>query len=308
MIVYKSRDWWTALWHFHTTSVIKTLLGYVALVGLYVALVAGAQLAYFHFVFKVEHDYFAFLGILLSLLLVFRTNTAYDRYYEGRQQWGAVIAACRNLAVILNAALPAEAVQARVFYARMFANFALALEGHLRENVSYDQLEEVDGVPPEALRAADHLPTKLVSLLQASYERLRAAGVLEAVHLLQLQPYHGRLLEASGACERIRATPIPFSYSFFIKAFIRVFIFLMPFVLVDTYHYFTIPIVMVGAYTLLGLELIGEEIENPFELESNDLPLKQLASLVRVNVHEVLGVELPGHKKALADPPYTIVQ
>jgi len=308
MIVYKSRDWWTALWHFHNTKVIKTLVGYVALAGLYVALVAAAQLEYFHFIFKVEREYFSFLGILLSLLLVFRTNTAYDRYYEGRRQWGVVIAACRNLAAILSATLPAEAAQSRVFYARMLSNFALILEGHLRENVQYDQLEEVEGVTPAALHAADHLPTKLVSLLQASYERLRAAGVLEAVHLLQIQPSQGSLLEAAGACERIRTTPIPFSYSFFIKAFIRIFILIMPFVLIDTYHYFTIPIVMIGAYALLGLELIGEEIENPFELESNDLPLKQLASLVRVNVHEALGVDLPGHKKALADPVYTIVQ
>lgn len=86
MITYKPGDWWTALWHFHTTKVIKTLLGRVALVGLYVALVAAAQLEYFHFIFKVEREYFSFLGILLSLLLVFRTNTAYDRYYEGRRQ------------------------------------------------------------------------------------------------------------------------------------------------------------------------------------------------------------------------------
>lgn len=194
-----------------------------------------------------------------------------------------------------------------MFYARMLSNFALTLEGHLRENVRYDQLEAVEGVAPEALRAADHLPTKLATLLQASYERLRAAGVLEAVHLLQIQPYHGSLLETAGACERIRATPIPFSYSFFIKGFITVFVGIMPFVLIATYHYFTVPIVMIGAYALLGLELIGEEIENPFGLESNDLPLTQLANRIRVSVHEALNVDLPGHKKALADLPYTVV-
>ncbi|MDF7815433.1 bestrophin family ion channel [Hymenobacter sp. YC55] len=307
MIIYKPGDWWKALWHFHTTKVLWVLLGRVALVGVYVAAVTVAQLQYFRFVFEVEREFFSFLGILLSLLLVFRTNTAYDRYYEGRRQWGQLIGACRNLAAILGGALPAAAAAHRIFYARMLSNFALALEGHLRENVQYEQLEEVAGVAPEGLRVADHLPTKLATLLQASYEQLHQAGELQAVHLLQLQPYHGTLLETAGACERIRATPIPFSYSFFIKGFITIFLLIMPFVLLDTYRYFTVPIVMIGAYALLGLELIGEEIENPFGLESNDLPLTQLANRIRVSVHEALGVALPVHKKALADLPYTIV-
>ncbi|MDF7815079.1 bestrophin family ion channel [Hymenobacter sp. YC55] len=307
MIMYKPGEWWNALWHFHTTKVLWVLLRRVALVGLYVAAVTVAQLEYFQFLLKVEREYFSFLGILLSLLLVFRTNTAYDRYYEGRRQWGQLIGASRNLAAVLSAVLPAEAAQHRIFYARMLANFALSLEGHLRENVVYDQLEAVDGVATAGLRAADHLPTKLATLLQASYEQLHKTGELQAVHLLQLQPYQGSLLEAAGACERIRSTPIPFSYSFFIKGFITVFTLLMPFVLLDTYGYFTVPIVMIGAYALLGLELIGEEIENPFGLESNDLPLTQLANRIRVSVHEVLGVPLPDHKKALADLPYTIV-
>ncbi len=239
---------------------------------------------------------------------MFRTNTAYDRYYEGRRQWGLLINACRNLAAVLGGALPAEAGGGhRIFYARMLSNFALSLKGHLRDDMNYAHLEAVAGVLPDALQAADHLPTKLATLLQASYERLRGAGVLEPVHLLQLQPYHGTLLEVTGACERIKTTPIPFSYSFFIKGFITIFLLIMPFVLLDTYGYFTIPIVMIGAYALLGLELIAEEIEQPFGKDSNDLPLTQLANRIRVSVHEGRSVDLPGHKKALADPPYTIV-
>ena len=101
MIIYKPGDWWKALWHFHTTRVLWVLLGRVTLVGVYVAAVTVAQVQYFRFVFEVEREFFSFLGILLSLLLVFRTNTAYDRYYEGRRQWGQLIGACRNLAAIL---------------------------------------------------------------------------------------------------------------------------------------------------------------------------------------------------------------
>lgn len=307
MILYNPGEWWKALLHFHTTDVIRRLLKRVLLVGLYVAAVTAAQLEYFQFILKVEREYFSFLGILLSLLLVFRTNTAYDRYYEGRRQWGLLLVNARNLAGLLQAVLPAEAAQHRLFYARMLSNFALTLQGHLRTEISFDQLEAVEGVDPAGIRQADNPPTYLASLLQASYERLHQAQVLQPVHLLSLQPYHASLLEVAGVSERIQNTPVPFAYSFFIKGFITVFILLMPFVLLDTYGYFTIPIVMIGAYTLLGLELIGEEIENPFGLDSNDLPLSQLANKVRVSVHEILGVPLPPHKKALADAPYTIV-
>jgi putative membrane protein len=68
-----------------------------------------------------------------------------------------------------------------------------------------------------------------------------------------------------------------------------------------------IPITMMGAYVMLGLEMIGEEIEQPFGLDSNDLPITLIANRIRVSVHEVLGVELTHVKKALATPPYSVV-
>jgi putative membrane protein len=111
----------------------------------------------------------------------------------------------------------------------------------------------------------------------------------------------------AGACERIQKTPIPFSYSYFIKGFISVFIITMPFNLLDTYEYMTIPITMFGAYALLGVEMIGDEIEDPFGKDSNDLPLTQISNRIRANVHEILGVTLHEDYRTLADAPYSVV-
>ena len=204
MIVYKPGDWWQALWHFRRTKVFWVLLGRVAVVGLYVAVVVAAQLEYFRFILKVEREYFSFLGILLSLLLVFRTNTAYDQYYEGRRQWSRLIGASRNLAAVLGAALPAAAAAPRVYYARMLSNFALALEGHLRDNVAYEALEHVEGVTPELLRAADHLPTKMATMfagqLRAPARRRRApAGTPAPIAALPRQ--------SAGGSRGLRAHP-----------------------------------------------------------------------------------------------------
>ena len=111
----------------------------------------------------------------------------------------------------------------------------------------------------------------------------------------------------AGACERIKSTPIPFSYSYFIKGFISVFILIMPFNLLDTYQYLTVPITMFGTYALLGEEMIGDEIEDPSGKDSNDLPLTLISNRIRANVYEILGVELHDDAKGLADVPYSVV-
>ena len=307
MIVYKSRDWWEAIRHFHTTQTIRTLLGRVLLVGAYVTVVAVAEFQYLNFAFKVEREYFSFLGILLSLLLVFRTNTAYDRFYEGRILWGQLINHSRNLAVMLNAMLPEDDRNNRRYYAKVISNFAIALEGHLREGVAFDKLEAMSPDETQQLRDAEHVPLGLANLLQEGFEKLQREKVLIPVHLLTLKPHHQALLEIAGSCERIQKTPIPFSYSFFIKLFLTVFILLIPFVLLDSYGYFVVPMTMFGAYALLGVEMIGDEIEEPFGKEGNHLPLTQMSNVIRANVHDALGVRLPDYKKALADVPYSVV-
>ena len=306
MIVYKGGDWWQALRHFHTSVVIRQLLVRVSVVGVYNTLIAVWGLEFHHPLVNISREYFSFLGILLSLLLVFRTNTAYDRYYEGRRVWGELVSQCRGLASEFNAVLPREAAASRRYFAALISNFPLALKGSLRGEVKFEQLEATPDIM-ERLRAAEHVATTLIVALQESIEQLRQVEIIRDTHLLTLKPHLVAMLSVSGTCERIKATPIPFSYTFFIKAYILTFIAAMPFVLLASSGYFMIPITMFGAYALLGLEMIGEEIENPFGLDSNDLPITQLAHRIRVSVHDVLGVELSDRKKALAGLPYSVV-
>lgn len=307
MIVYKAGDWWRALWHFHTSSIIRLLLRRVALVGVYNIAVALIVLRYHAVPIQLGREYFSFLGIMLSLLLVFRTNTAYDRYYEGRRVWGQLVSHCRGLAIELNAILPRDAARSRAYYAALISNFPLALKGNLRNNIRYEQFEATPDII-ERLQTADSPTICLLAVLQESIEQLRQAQIIDPVHLLVFKPHLLGMMEVNGVCERIKATPIPFSYTFFIKMFITLFIGIMPFVLLATSGYWMIPITMVGAYIMLGLVMIAEEIEQPFGIDSNDLPITQLAHKIRVSVHDVLNVELPHFKKALASPPYSVVR
>lgn len=306
MIVYKGGDWWQALRHFHTSTVIRQLLVRVSLVGVYNVLIAIWGLQYHHHMLNISREYFSFLGILLSLLLVFRTNTAYDRYYEGRRVWGQLVSQCRGLAMEFNAVLPREAIASRRYFAALISNFPFALKGSLRGDMKFEQMEATPDIL-ERLRSAENVAATILAVLQESVEQLRQVEIIRDTHLLTFKPHFLEMMSVSGVCERIKATPIPFSYTFFIKAYILTFIGVMPFVLLATSGYFMIPTAMFGAYALLGLEMIGEEIENPFGMDSNDLPLTQLSNRIRVSVHDILRVELSEQKKALAAVPYSVM-
>lgn len=306
MIVYKGGDWWQALRHFHTSAIIRQLLVRVALVGVYNTFIAVWGLEFHHPLLNISREYFSFLGILLSLLLVFRTNTAYDRYYEGRRVWGELVSHCRGLAMEFNAVLPREALASRRYFAALISNFPFALKGSLRGQIKFEQMETTPDII-ERLRTAENVAATILAVLQESVEQLRQVEIIRDTHLLTFKPHLLAMMAVNGTCERIKATPIPFSYTFFIKAYILTFIGVMPFVLLATSGYFMVPITMFGAYALLGLEMIGEEIENPFGLDSNDLPITQLSNKIRVSVHDLLQVELSDQKKALAAAPYSVV-
>ena len=307
MIIYKSGDWLEALRHLHTSAVIRKLLKIVVLVGVYGTIVAVFELELLHLHVQVDGQYFSFLGIMLSLLLAFRTNTAYDRFYEGRRVWGQLVNNCRNMATLLNARLPADAFDHRIYLAKLLSNFPIALDGHLRHNVKFHRFEEPHAGFVEELRSVNHVPARVAAALQEYFELLLAEGLILPEHLITLQRHHETLLDVAGICERIQKTPIPFSYSFFIKGFITTFILVMPFVLLENYSYFMVPISMFGAYALLGVELIGDEIEDPFGKDSNDLPLTQLANNIRRNVFEIMHVELNQEKKDWAAAQYSVV-
>ncbi|GAB4021100.1 bestrophin family protein [Spirosoma koreense] len=290
MIIYEAKEWVGALRHFHTSFSIRVLLrrvGYVSLYGILLTLV-DQHVADIHIPF--DGTLFSLLGITLSLLLVFRTNTAYDRFWEGRRQWGALVNYSRNLAVLLDALLPDDATTNRIFFARCLSNFALALKGHLRAGVDFAELEEMGDDDVQPLHQYAHIPSRISALFLRRLQVLRQDNLVNDADLITLRLYHQALLDITGACERIRKTPIPFSYSFFIKLFITVYVLLIPFVLVQTYGYFAIVATVLAAYALIGIEMIGDEIEEPFGLDCNDLPLNQIAQTIRRNVHEILAV------------------
>lgn len=308
MIVYKKKDWLPAIWHFHTGPTARSLVKRVALVGLYVTIVTICELNYYDLRLKdTPSSFLQAMGILLSLLLIFRTNTAYDRFYEGRIAWGTLINNCRNLSIFFNAILDREDTESRMFFAKTISNFPFALKNHLRDSPGLDELDETEEGERRDLSNFDHVPSGLSNQLWVKTETLYRQGYISESQHINLNQYLTSLIDVCGICERIKSTPIPFSYNLFIKLFILLYVGVLPFTVIDAYGYLTIPAVMLTSYVLVGLELIGEEIEEPFGFERNDLPLNQLSQLIRVNAHDILQIDLPHREKEAAKPGFTIV-
>ena len=231
---------------------------------------------------------FSLLGIILSIFLVFRTNSAYDRWWEARKQWGALVNNTRNLAIYAHAMFPKENNEVRHFMAKHIANFCIAMVEHLREGVHLEKLIYLTEEERAVYKTKGHVPNYIAFQI---FDRLAAAhrqGEINEGDYINIKAQHQALLDILGACERIKKTPIPFSYAVYLKIFISAYGLLLPFALITTFHFFTIPLVMFIFFSLLGIELMGQEIEDPFGLDCNDLPTGDIAHTIKVNVFEIL--------------------
>lgn len=228
------------------------------------------------------------LGIVLGLFLVFRTNSAYDRWWEGRKLWGSFVNNTRNFSFKIHAFLDKDDKESRLWFAQMIPNLVIALKEHLRKGVNVDDLDIADEDFLEQLKGVKHIPNKLSSMMYNKINQLYKKKEITNEHLLLLDREMKDFSDIVGACERIKNTPIPYSYTMYIKQFIFIYIVTLPFAFVTTSGYITIPIVVLITFVLLSVELIAEEIEDPFGKDINDLPTDELSEKIKGNVREIL--------------------
>lgn len=298
MIEYDNKVWFRHILNFHKTDTFRILLYEMLIVALYTAVVAAIEI---HFLrdlrmsgsgdsiekaLKNTTIMHSILGFVLSLLVVFRTNTAYDRWWEGRKLWGALVNNTRNLSVKLNAFLPASCQSERDYFKTMIGDFPTALKEHLRGGIKLDEIEDVEGFK-ERFADRQHIPNLLIQEMYRKTTALHDDGHLSGDELIVVDKELKSFFDIMGACERIKNTPIPFSYSIFLKKFIFFYIVTLPIGFVAYFEYWAIPISVFVFYVLVSLEIIAEEIEMPFGIDPNDLPTQQLSDMIRRNVHEI---------------------
>lgn len=231
---------------------------------------------------------FSLLGVILSIFLVFRTNSAYDRWWEGRKQWGALVNHTRNMAIYVNTMFPKDDQDVRRYFAKHISNFCLALVEHLRDGTQLDKLIYLSEADIAEYGEKGHVPNHISMQIFDRMAEGHRKGELNEGDYINIKAQHQALLDILGACERIKKTPIPFSYAVYLKIFITAYGLMLPFALITTFSFGTIPLVMFIFFALLGVELLGEEIEDPFGLDCNDLPTGDIAHTIKTNVFEIL--------------------
>lgn len=224
------------------------------------------------------------LGFVISMLLVFRTNTAYDRWWEGRRLWGGFVNHSRSFSMKLKSfAGKKETEKARI----LLQNFFFASVDHLRNRMSTTKWQEIPGEPLDKYTNCNHIPNALLNDLVLEVETLRRQGKMTDTQMLMLNDELRSFAENLGACERIKSTPIPYSYSIFIKKIIFFYSITMPFGFVHDFKYWTILVVTFIFYAFASLELLAEEIEDPFGEDDNDLPTDEIAEKIRKQTNEI---------------------
>jgi ion channel-forming bestrophin family protein len=277
MIIYDPKNWLRILLDFPRSPVFRTLLLDVIAAGAYSAFIVWLETDVMSVAVPLGPSFLSILGIILGLLLVFRTNTSYDRWWEGRRLWGQLVNISRGLAHQLDALLPAGAAE-REQYAGLLASFPSTLAGHLRIP---------RGTP------GPHGPNEAIRRLSRAIHRDVAEGRLPRECIVSLTPVLLAYDDITGACERIRNTPIPFSYSSYVKQFVLLYALILPFGLVREFGYGSVIASMFTFFATMGLELLATEIEEPFGTDRNDLPLDDLAERIASDVRTLLTGDAP---------------
>lgn len=287
MVQYNPKDWITFIFRFHEADTFRRLIPMMIFIGAYSGIIAYFELEFWQLSASSHVKNIPLMhttiGFVLSLLLAYRTNTAYERWWEGRKLWGSLVNTSRNLAIKLSAYL-SDASDLN-FFKKVIPTYAEVLSNHLtNQEVGQALFEGLDLEIDHHKHKPNQVAKAIFQKANALYTSKKITGEQFYIINAELQSF----TEICGACERIKNTPIPYSYSAFIKKFIFFYIMTLPFGYVFNLGYYVIPVVVFIFYVLASLELIAEEIEDPFGGDANDLPTKKMAANIQKHVEELL--------------------
>lgn len=288
MVTYNPKEWFKLIVHFHKSDTARILFPTMSLLGVITLVICFIEKKFLSIEVPTLTIFHQISGFIISLVLVFRINTAYDRWWEGRKLWGALVNNTRNLAIKLHTFIPKSDLATRKELHILISNFPFALKEHLRSNETKEDIHFTKVLDERAYEKAAHKPNLIARQLTGLCLELTKKHPQTQNDYLVLNENLVALTDICGACERIKRTPIPYSYSIFIKKVIFLYVITMPVGFGLTIGYWAVPIVMFMFYAFASLELISEEIEDPFGIDSNDLPTDEMSVRIKENIREIL--------------------
>lgn len=240
-------------------------------------------------------------SIVLGLLLVFRTNTAYERFWEGRKAWGTLVNNIRNLSRLIWVSveeIEPHHRQTKSKILKQLVAFAVATKLHLRSEPINEELAAL--LTPDRfakLPGVNSPPLEIAFWIADDLQLQQEQGRMSLYQMNELQNILNSMVDMLGVCERILRTPMPLAYAIHLKQLLLIYCLLLPFQLVDDLKWWTGPIVALISFTLFGIEAIGMEIENPFGTDPNDLPLDTICATIESNINDLIDTDPHYHRR-----------
>lgn len=272
----------------HRIPVFKRVWIYVALMAVYtlaVDWIAGQNFP--SNVFK-EVGAVSFGGIILGLLLVFRTNSAYERWWEGRKLWGQLVNDSRNLCLKIRSIRTIRNDE-KVLFGELVISFSYALKHHLRGTKPADPLPGVGRLSEED---EQNIPVFITGKMYETLMRWHREGNIDIMMLNMLDEHARSFMNISGGCERIKNSPIAISYRAFMRQGIALNLMALPWYLAQQFSMcWCLPLILISTYFLIGIELIAEDIEDPFGYDGDDLPLDSICANIKKTITHIIPVQ-----------------
>ena len=234
------------------------------------------------------------LGTVLSLLLAFKSNQAYDRWWEARIVWGAIVNDSRSLIrqLLSFMADPYVSVNVKKFqeqFTKRQIAWCYSLGQSLRDDLPTNGLKEY--LEPEEMAFIskhDNVPNALLQLHARDLKILRQEQQLNKFQQVEMEETLTRLCDSMGKCERIKNTVFPVTYSLYIHFSLFVFVLLLPFALLETFGPLVIPMVIIISGSFFLIEKMAIHLQDPFENKPTDTPVTAIARTIERNLKQMI--------------------
>jgi putative membrane protein len=235
----------------------------------------------------------ALLGTAVSLLLAFRTSQSYERWWEARTVWGAIVNDSRSFVRLVIQFLPAEDHKTVKEFAERQIIWTYALGESLRKLPFSDKVQNY--LNKHQIQAVN-VPN---ALLDAHSRQLKEIGTskLTDFQQMQLNDMVTRLCDSMGKCERLKNTVFPRSYSVLVHTLIYVFAIILPFGLDDSLLIIEILITFLIPIVFITIEKTSIMMQDPFENRPVDTPVTSLAQTIEINIRQMIGEQNVPPKK-----------
>ncbi len=231
------------------------------------------------------------VGVALGLMLVFRTNSSYDRYWEGRKLWGGIVNSSREAAIGIVSLIPSkndEIVLLKNKMMNLIIAFPYLVKERLRDSDDISDIKNIIDLDDLAIiEKSNNKPLACMTIFWKYLSLCKEKRILSETELLIFDDKLTALTNHLGGCERIKSTPVPIAYVLHLKRFLYLFCLTVPLAFVDSFGWWSILVSALVSYSFIGIEEIGVEIEDPFGTDANDLPLDEISKSIHETLKEI---------------------